>query len=47
MPPSALYFLMMFDAAGVDKMPLAPIISLATPLAEAIFRIICTASGEK
>jgi hypothetical protein len=46
-PPSALYFLMMFDAAGVDKMESFPTINFATPFADPILRIVWTVSGEK
>ena len=43
----ALYFLMTLDAAGVERMESFPTMNLATPLAEPIFRIVCTVSGEK
>jgi hypothetical protein len=46
-PPYALYFLITFDAAGVDRIPSFPTMNLATPFAEPIFKMICTASGEK
>jgi hypothetical protein len=47
MPPSALYFLMMLEAAGVDRIESFPTMNLATPLAEPILRIVWTVSGEK
>jgi hypothetical protein len=46
-PPVALYFLIILDAAGVERMLSFPMISLLTPLAEPILRIVCTVSGEK
>ena len=46
-PPSALYFLMILEAAGVDRMASFPTINFATPLADPILRIVCTVSGEK
>ena len=45
-PPLALYLRMMFDAAGVDRIPSFPMISFDTPLADAIRRIVWTVSGE-
>ncbi|KAJ3532467.1 hypothetical protein NM688_g7420 [Phlebia brevispora] len=46
-PPYALYLRITFDAAGVERIPLCPMMNLATPLAEPILRIVCTVSGEK
>ena len=46
-PPYALYLRMMFDAAGVERIPSLPMMNLATPLAEPILRMVWTVSGEK
>lgn len=39
-PPVALYFRMMFEAAGVESRPSLPMISFFTPLAAAIWRML-------
>lgn len=46
-PPSALYFLMILDAAGVERIESFPTINFATPFADTILRIVWTVSGEK
>lgn len=46
-PPVALYFLMILDAAGVERIESWPMMSLDTPLAAAIRRMIFTAGTEK
>lgn len=43
----ALYFLMIFEAAGVDRIASFPMMSFSTPLADPILRIVWTVSGEK
>lgn len=43
----ALYFLMILEAAGVDRIESFPTINFPTPLADPILRIVCTVSGEK
>lgn len=47
MPPVALYFLITFDAAGVDRIESFPTMNFATPFAEPILRMVWTVSGEK
>ena len=46
-PPYALYFLMTFEAAGVERIPSLPMMNFPTPFADPILRIVCTVSGEK
>ena len=46
-PPVALYFLMTLEAAGVERIASFPMINFPTPLAEPIFRMVWTVSGEK
>lgn len=47
MPPYALYLRMTLEAAGVERMAFWPTMNLETPLAEPIFRMVWTVSGEK
>jgi len=44
MPPKVWYFRMTQEAAGVDRMPPQPTMTLPKPLAAAIFKMICSAS---
>lgn len=46
-PPSALYFRITLDAAGVDRIESWPTMNLVTPLADPILRMVWTVSGEK